>query len=154
LYDELDQIIDGTTDEDVVYRPHDPASQALDGAGWTLARVIAHLTATLEEWAARAANLARGVNLSGRPRYEVPWELITTADQLAQRFAESRRISLGFLDAWPDRPHLELRVSINERLSDLDAPAMLLVGQRHAASHFAQLREIRAQSAALPLAAD
>ncbi len=103
LYDRLDEL--AATVSDVTFIAADPAE---DGApGWNLAHVIVHLTAGLEENAVQASTLARGAEITGRPRYETDWETVVSHDQITQRLAESRRMVSGFLQAWPDQPHLD-----------------------------------------------
>jgi hypothetical protein len=107
----LEALLEGATDADVVFVPEDP--QAEDHAAsseedrdlaWTLGHVIVHTTASAEESAALAAELARGVVLHGRSRWEVPWQTITTVAQCRHRLAESRRMRLASLQMWPDQP--------------------------------------------------
>ena len=67
-FDTIDTIIDGATDAVVTFVPVDPAIG--DGEeGWSLNNVIAHLTATLEETAAVASALARGVTFEARHEF-------------------------------------------------------------------------------------
>ena len=108
-------LIAGCTDADVVFMPEDPeaydeyaaAAEELHVA-WTLGHVIVHATASAEECAFLAAEVARGVfDRGGRSRYEAPWLSVTTVAQCRQRLAESRRMRLACLDAWPDAPHVE-----------------------------------------------
>src|SRR5512144_1822834 len=74
-----------STDADVTADIRDPeandtfASNADDvGLSWTLGHVIVHTTASAEESAALAAELARGVEFHGRSRSEVPWHTVTS----------------------------------------------------------------------------
>jgi len=82
----------------------DPADRDL---AWTLGHVVVHVTASAEESAFLAAELARGVPSHGRSRYEVPWESVTTIAECRHRLEESRRMRLATLDVWPDEPHLD-----------------------------------------------
>jgi hypothetical protein len=107
----LEALLEGATDADVVFVPEDPqaedhaaASEEARGLAWTLGHVIVHTTASAEESAALAAELARGVVLHGRSRWEVPWQRITTVAQCRHRLAESRRMRLASLQMWPDQP--------------------------------------------------
>lgn len=131
-------------DAAVVVVATDPAE---DGApGWTLGHVIVHLTAGLEENAGRAATLARGAEVTGRPRYETPWEEVTTAAQVRQRLAESRRMTHAFLDAWPDAPHQD-NMHEHPYFGPTNAVAYHILGITHGRGHLAQLEEIRRQAA-------
>jgi hypothetical protein len=101
-------------DADVTFVPvdpdaHDPFAEKEEEAklAWTLGHVIVHTTASAEESAALAAELARGVEYHGRSRYETPWETVTTIAQCRQRLLESRRMRLRSLETWPDEPHLD-----------------------------------------------
>src|SRR5579872_4732918 len=98
--------IAAATDGDVTFVPSDPqandsfaASDAEVNLPWTLGHVIVHTTASSEEAAALALTLARGLPVTGRSRYETPWESVTTIDQVVQRLEESRRMRLAMLDA-------------------------------------------------------
>ncbi len=153
IFDAVDSIVAEATDADVVFVPVDPAAHdaaAAPGAdadiAWTLGHVVVHLTAGLEEMAARGATLARGVQAEGRSRYETPWETVTTARQVRDRLKESRRMCLAFRDAWPDEPHLDLTVTPIPPFGPLDAVRMTLVGVFHADGHLDQLREIIRQA--------
>jgi hypothetical protein len=93
-----------------------PSEQEMDTAsespfpmmGWTIARIVVHMTATAEEYAVLAAELARGVPYHGPSRSEVPWQTVTTVAQCRARLLESRRIRLASLQLWPDSPRLDL----------------------------------------------
>ena len=77
------------TDADVTFEPSDPgandpvaATEAELNMPWTLGHLIVHVTASSEEAAAIAAELARGVaHRGGRSRSEVHWTTITTVAQ-------------------------------------------------------------------------
>jgi len=112
-----------------------------------LAHVVVHLTAGLEENAAQASTLARGAEITGRPRYETDWESVTTVEQVQQRLAESRRITFGFLETWPDAPHLDATYE-HPFFGELTALTYHLAGINHAKGHLAQLAEIRRQEGA------
>ncbi|GIW07655.1 MAG: hypothetical protein KatS3mg060_2460 [Dehalococcoidia bacterium] len=144
-------------DEDVVFVPqdphaHDPGAKTPEEVrmAWTLGHVIVHTTAGSEEAAFLAAELARGVELHGRSRYEVPWTTMKTVSQLRQRLEESRRMRLASLDMWPDEPHLDVYYiaqppSPNAGLK-VNAIARFLQGLMHEDSHRAQVREILRQA--------
>lgn len=153
LVDEALGVVDGLTDPDVVLVPIDPVADD-PGAGedaampWTLGHVIVHATAGSEEGAATALTLARGAPLKGRPRYEVPWEAMTTIGQVVHRLEESRRMRQAMLAAWPDEPHLDNTVVLIEQLGPLNATGRYLLGLMHEEGHLPQLAEIARQARA------
>lgn len=114
--------------------------------GWMLSKVIAHVTAILEDGMACAAMLARGVRLDSRLMYEVPSESMTTAEQVRARVCESRRICLALLSAWPDQPHLETTVIRIPEIGPLNAIGIAMSGLFHGPMHLDQLREILRQA--------
>lgn len=158
--DHLIGLFDGLTDADVVFEPEDP--DALDRhaegeertMGWNLGHLVAHVTASSEEGAAFSSALARGVpNVEHRPRYETPWEEITTIAHARQRLEESRRMRLAFLDTWPDEPHFDnFRAGTSERFDEyfgqLNAPAAFLMGLAHEIDHYEQFAEVKRQALA------
>lgn len=145
IYDRVDDLIGGPTDAEIVFIPADPAE---DGApGWNLAHVVVHFTAGLEENAAQGCTLARGAEITGRPRFETPWETVTTTAQVRQRLAESRRMSMAFLDAWPDQPQLD-NVHDHPVFGASNAVAYHVLGLVHARGHLAQVEEIVRQAPA------
>ncbi len=112
---QIEEILATATDGDVVFVPEDPAADdpaAADPAdrdlAWNLGHLVAHVTASAEESAALAEELARGVPFHGRSRWEVPWKTVTTIDQCRQRLAESRRVRLASLQMWPSSPPSEV----------------------------------------------
>jgi hypothetical protein len=115
MVDTMLALIGGCCDADVVFVPDDPEAEDTYASDpdetflpWTLGHVIVHTTASSEESAFLAAELARGVpQREGRSRYEVPWQSMTTIEQCRQRLEESRRMRLASLDLWPAPPHLE-----------------------------------------------
>src|SRR5579872_1838039 len=113
MIDTMQEITADAIDADVVFVPQDPEANDTFGIpeeatlAWTLGHVIVHTTASAEEAAALALTLARGLPVEGRSRYEVPWETVTTAAYIRDRVAESRRMRLAMLAAWPGEPHLE-----------------------------------------------
>lgn len=115
---------------------------------WTLGHVVVHATASSEEAAALAADLARGVEPIGRSRYEVDWQTVHTVAQLRQRFAESRRIRQAYLAAWPDAPHLDVTYTPIPSLGPMNATSRFMLGLLHDDSHLEQLREIMRQARA------
>ena len=113
MIDTMLGLIDDCVDEDVTFVPTDPDAydrfttlEAEVEMPWTLGHVIVHTTASGEESAALAAELARGVAFHGRSRYEVPWRTMRTVAQCRERLEESRRMRLASLELWPDPPHL------------------------------------------------
>ena len=146
IYDALDRLLEGLTDHEAAFVAKDPTEDDPDAAGWNVAHVIAHLTALLEEWAATGATLARGIDVSGRARYETPWQTLTTAAHVQQRLAESRRISFGYLSAWPDQPHLDTVQNFVQFVGPQNAIGSHLMGYMHATMHLNQIGEIRRQA--------
>ncbi len=156
LYDEVGAIVAPATDAAVVFEPVDPDANDTFGASeeanlpWTLAHVVVHLTASAEESAALASQLARGIPVpqgeAGRSRYETPWETVATAAAVRDRLAESRRICRAFLDAWPDQPHLDVAYTPIPRFGPLNAVGRYALGLFHGDAHLGQLREIMRQA--------
>jgi hypothetical protein len=108
---QIEEILAEATDADVVFVPEDPAADdpaAADPAdrelAWNLGHLVVHVTASAEESAALAQELARGVPFHGRSRWEVPWKTVTTIEQCRRRLADSRRIRLASLQMWPASP--------------------------------------------------
>lgn len=148
----LQQLIE-CHDEDVTFIPFDPNANDPHAANpeevhmpWTLGHVIVHTTASAEETAFLAAELARGVPNHGRSRYEVDWRTITTVGQCRQRLEESRRMRLASLDLWPDAPHLDLTYTPFPAAGPCNAVALLLVGLMHDDEHLGQITEIVRQA--------
>ena len=152
-------IVDHLTDEQVVFVPEDPDANdpyAIEGEehiGWSVAHLIAHVTASSEEGAAISSMLARGVEVKLRPRYETPWRNITTIEQVRQRLEESRRMRLAFLDTWPDTPHLDVYRKVSEtfieKFGEMNAPAAYLFGLIHEYEHHDQIRKVAQQALAV-----
>jgi hypothetical protein len=156
LTDRILEMIADASDADVVFQPidpeaHDPYTDKPEetGISWTLGHVIVHLTASNEESAFLAAELARGVEMAPRrSRYEVQWETVTTIEQCRLRLEESRRILLASLDLWPDLPHLENYYKTEKGLK-ITPVVRFLLGQNHAVSHLGQIEEILRQARAV-----
>lgn len=152
--DTLEAALTGITDADVVFEPNDPNASDPDAKageetiGWTLGHVVVHVTASLEESTALGSTLARGVEVTGRSRYETPWETVTTVAHVRQRLAESRRICRGFLSTWPDQPDTNLLDTSSPFFGEMNAVARTLTGCYHATMHFGQVAEILRQSRA------
>lgn len=129
-------------DADVVFVPDDPDAQDVAAAdpadqqlAWTLGHVIAHTTASAEEYAAVATELARGVPFHGRPRHEVPWQTMTTVAHIRHRLSESRRIRLSSLGMWPDTPHLDIGYVPWEETDWVNAQGIFAWGLAHDDDH-------------------
>jgi hypothetical protein len=160
--DRLLALIEALSDADITFVPSDAgaddpyAIQGEEHIGWSLAHLVAHVTASSEEGAAFSSILARGYPLSERPRYETPWKEITTRDQCIQRLEESRRIRNGYLATWPDVPHLDVyRAGMSGRFEEytgkLNAIGCFLLGLRHEIGHFPQFEEVMGQALAVPV---
>ena len=148
----LDMIAD-CVDADVTFPPSDPGAHDPFAATpeevalvWNLGHVIVHITASSEESAALATELARGVAHHGRSRYEVPWETVTTIAQCRQRLEESRRMRLASLDAWPDKPHLDNGYEPWPGAPKTNAAGRFVLGLMHADDHLDQIAEIARQA--------
>jgi hypothetical protein len=149
------RLIDGIEDADTYFVPDDPEANDRYAAkpedvhlSWTLGHVIVHATASSEEQAALALTLARGLPVRDRSRYEVPWHEANTAAFLRSRIAESRRMRLAMLDAWPDEPHLEVVHSPAEGFPALNAIAKFVSGLAHDDAHLGQIERIVQQARA------
>ena len=153
MVDTVMGLISACVDADVTFVPDDPDARdtfADDEAdvdlAWTLGHVIVHITASSEESAALAAELARGVEFHGRSRYETPWETVSTLAQCRQRLEESRRMRLASLDMWPDEPHLDNVFEAHGQ--EINAVARFVWGLKHADDHLGQIEEIARQASA------
>jgi hypothetical protein len=154
------ELIHDLDDKDVTFDPIDPDANDPDAVkgeekiGWSIAHLIAHVTASTEEWAAYASILARGISYPSEPRlrYETPWREITTKAQCVQRLEESRRIRNGYLSTFPDQPFYETRRELSprfiERIGEINAPAAFLFGLSHEAAHYEQMQEVKRQALA------
>jgi hypothetical protein len=156
MVDAMLGLIAGCTDADVIFMPEDPAAYDKYAAApgelrvpWTLGHVIVHTTASSEECAFLAAELARGVSdRPGRSRYEVPWPAVTTIAGCRERLEESRRIRLACLDAWPERPHAEATYRFRPDGPVFGAVGLFAYGLFHDDSHLGQIAEIVRQAKA------
>lgn len=152
---QLGMIVD-CTDEDVTFVPSDPEAHDPVAADpedvdlpWTLGHVIVHVTASSEEAAAIAAELARGVpHRGGRSRSEVYWETVTTIAQCRERLEESRRMRLASLDMWPDEPYLDNTYQPRPDREPINAVGRFVGGLRHDDSHLEQIVKIVEQAQA------
>lgn len=153
---ELD-LISGCSDGDVVYVPDDPdaddpfAENPEDVTlAWTLGHVIVHVTASSEEAASIAAELARGVKYHGRSRSETPWQTVTTIAQCRDRLEESRRIRLASLEMWPEVPHLDNHFRSRPGAPVMNAVSRFIYGLQHDDDHLEQISEIIRQAKLAP----
>lgn len=153
LIDELRAVLRRCVDADVTFAPQDPLAYDAGAATeqeahmpWTLAHILVHMTASSEEQAALAAELARGVAYHGRSRSEVPWQQITTLMQVYARLEESRRMRLASLEMWPDGPHLENTAALWPDGPVAGPIQRFLLGLRHDAAHLAHVRDVVAQA--------
>ena len=155
MIDQMLAHIANCNDADVVFEPIDPAaydSFAADNTevalAWTLSHVIVHTTASAEESAFLAAEMARGVPAERRrSRYEVPWETVQTIDQCRQRLEESRRMRQASLLLWPDEPHLANSYPLRSG-TEVNAIARFVFGLRHDDDHLDQIANIVQQARA------
>jgi len=158
--DSIDYLLDlikDMNDADITFEPVDPdandphAVAGEEHIGWGIGHLVAHVTATCEEWAAYSSLLARSVPYGAAPRlrYETPWREIDTKAKAVQRLQESRRIRLGYLDTWPDEPNLELKRELSPRfvarVGEMNASACFLFGLKHEVGHYGQFRDVKRQ---------
>ena len=129
------------------YDPYAATPEELHMA-WTLGHVVVHNTASSEEAAALAAELARGVAYHGRSRHEVPWTEIHTIVACRQRLEESRRMRLASLDMWPDAAHLDNQCQAWTNGPVVNAIGRFVAGLMHEESHLEQIRAIVRQARA------
>jgi hypothetical protein len=153
MIDAMLALIANCDDADVTFVPSDPeahdtfASNAEDvDLAWTLGHVIVHVTASSEESAFFAAELARGVQWrGGRARYEIPWQRVTTIQECRERLEESRRMRLASLQMWPQPPHLENTYEPRAGLEH-NCISRFVAGLVHDDSHLKQIENIVAQA--------
>ena len=143
------ELIAGCDDAAVVFVPDDPEAEDTYAANpedvklaWTLGHVIVHVTATSEETAFLAAEMARGVVREGRSRYETPWESVTTIAQCRQRLEESRRMRLATLEVWPTAPHLDVTIPYRRLPEPVNAIGRFVMGLLHDVDHLEQIEAI------------
>jgi hypothetical protein len=163
MIDTMQELIADCLDADVVFVPDDP--EAYDSAAatseevnlsWTLGHVIVHVTASAEESAYLAVELARGVRYRRlRSRHEVPWQSVTTVEQCRHRLEESRRMRLASLDMWPDEPFLDntFKLQVGPAVvtgGDPQANCVVrfILGLMHDDAHLGQIAEIVRQARA------
>jgi hypothetical protein len=155
MCDIFQELIATAEDPDTTFVPRDPDAKDTFAArpedvdlAWTLGHVIVHWTASSEEAAAHALTLARGVEITGRSRWEVDWPEANTVQFLRDRIEESRRMQLAMLEAWPARTHLEVTYTAREGATPVNAIGRFLGGLSHADSHREQVRKVLDQATA------
>lgn len=155
MVDHMLHLIEGCTDDDVVFQPVDPtandtfATKADEvGIAWTLGHVIVHCTASAEESAFLAAEMARGVDNHGRSRYETPWESVTKISECRERLEESRAMRHASLAMWPAQPHLQNTYKPWPTAPDINAVGRFVFGLSHDDSHVGQIADVVQQAKA------
>jgi hypothetical protein len=155
MVDTMLGLIADCVDADVIFEPVDPEAHDPFAAtpeevnlAWNLGHVVVHTTASAEEAAAIAAELARGVEYHGRSRYEVPWEEMRTIEECRQRLEESRRMRLGSLEMWPEEAHLQNEYQAWSDGPMVNAMGRFLLGLMHDESHLGQIEQIVRQAQA------
>jgi hypothetical protein len=153
LYRLNDELVDAALallrkaeDKDATFVAKDASAEG--ETGWSVAHVVAHATASSEEGAAHAAQLARGIPVEGRSRFETPSESLTTVEAVRARLEDSRRIRRGYLDAWPSQPNLDVTWAAIARFGPLNAVARFLLGAMHEDGHVQQMGEVLRQASA------
>jgi hypothetical protein len=153
MLDGMAALIADCADADVVFQPEDPAAEdhyatnaEEASVAWTLGHVIVHATASSEESAFLAAEMARGVEHHGRSRNELPWQSVTTLAQCRQRIEESRRMRLASFELWPDEPNLDLTYQPWPKAKPINAKGRFVMGLLHDDSHLEQIAEIVRQA--------
>lgn len=153
MVDAMLKLIADCQDEVVVFVPidlnaSDPYAATAEEAdqAWTLGHVIVHTTASAEEAAFLAAEMARGVPNHGRSRYEVNWQTVTTLAQCRQRLEESRRLRLASLEMWSTEPDLELSYTPYPAAGPRNAVDIFVGGLMHDDDHLQQIAEIVQQA--------
>src|SRR5262245_42054300 len=153
MFDEVERLIAGCTDTNVTFVPRDEkaddpyAVQGEETMAWTLGHVIVHLTASMEEAASIACELARGVEFHGRSRWEVPWREATTIDFCHARLNESRHMCLASLEMWPEPPHLDNTYTPSAQGAlPHTCKSRFASGLKHASDHLSHIEEIVRQA--------
>jgi DinB superfamily len=153
LLDATQKLLRRCIDADVTFVPLDPHAVDTDAGSaddvnvaWTLGHIIVHMTATAEESAALAAELARSVAYHGRSRREVPWQTVKTLAQCRARLEESHRICCASLDMWPDQPDLANTYIPWEGANAMGPVGRFLLGLQHESDHLEQLRDVIGQA--------
>jgi len=155
MVDTMLDLIADCVDADVIFEPVDPEAHDPFAAtpeevnlAWNLGHVVVHTTASAEEAAAIAAELARGVEYHGRSRYEAPWEEMRTIGGCRQRLEESRRMRAASLEMWPEEAHLENEYEAWSDGPMVNAMGRFVLGLMHDESHLRQIEEIVRQAQA------
>jgi hypothetical protein len=155
MVDAMQALIADCVDADVTFEPQDPCADDPHAATpeekampWTLGHVIVHTTASAEEAAAVAAEMARGVAYHGRSRAETHWTLVKTIAACSARFNESRCMRLASLDMWPDQPDLGIMAEIIPGRPPVNAQGRFVMGLMHDDAHLAQIAEVVRQAKA------
>ena len=153
MLDATQNLLCDCVDADVTFPAMDPNANDTFAAkeedrmlSWTLGHVIVHLTASSEESAFLAAEMARGVPNHGRSRWEVAWETVTNIQQCHDRLEESRRMRLAMLAVWPDQPNLGITYKPYPAASEMNAITRFIGGLSHEDSHLGQVAEIVRQA--------
>jgi hypothetical protein len=150
MIDMMLSMIADCTDADVIFEPIDPqandsyaATEAEVHIAWTLGHLIVHVTASAEESAFLAAELARGVAFHGRSRSEVPWQTVTSIAQCRDRLEESRRMRLAALDLWPNPPHLDNFYEVpGWSVGPINCVTRFMLGLSHDHAHLDQIKDV------------
>jgi hypothetical protein len=150
---QLDLIAD-CQDVDVVFEPDDPeahdafaATPEEEDLAWNLGHLIVHVTASSEESAFLAAELARGVDYKPRrSRSEVHWSTMKTIEQCRHRLEESRRMRQALLNAWPDEPYLDNTYTSPYGDMAINPIIRFVLGLRHDDGHLAQIKKVVRQA--------
>ncbi|HEY5728518.1 MAG TPA: DinB family protein [Anaerolineales bacterium] len=153
MYDEILRLIADCTDAHVTFEPTDEKADdpyAVDGEetiAWTLGHVIVHITASMEESAFIASELARGVEFHGRSRWEVPWREVTSIEGCRTRMEESRRMCLATLEIWSDSPHMDNTYTpAFQGALPHTCISRFVSGLKHASDHLGQITDIVQQA--------
>ncbi len=156
MIDELQKLIADCVDADVTFVPIDPlandkyaANEADVNLAWTLGHLIVHVTASAEESAFLAAELARGVAFHGRSRYETPWTTVTSIAQCRDRLEASRRMRLATLEVWPHPPQLANVYEVpGWPIGPINCVTRFMLGLSHDNAHLEQIKDVVQQSRA------
>lgn len=160
--DKIKAIVSDMNDAQLAFIPDDPeaddshAPEDEQNIGWSVAHLVLHVTASVEESATFASLLARGITFpqGTRFRYEPDWHEVDSHAEITQRIAECRRMLLGYLDTFPDEPHLAVFRETREGsplTNKINAIGAFLFGLMHFDGHTQQFDEAKRQSlAALP----
>jgi hypothetical protein len=159
--DTVRELVHDFDDAQLVFAPRDlnandtyAKTEAEVYMGWSLAHLVLHVTASLEEGAAISSLLARGVPTEGRFRYEPDWRDVTTRDQVLRRIEECRRMCMAYLDTWPDEPHLDnyRKFAPTSRLANAKYNAIVsfLSSLSHLSGHLNQFKDVAEQARSAP----